>query len=284
MTEDRRRALRAALEEGRARLGRAGIGEPLREAEILLAGALGVPRASLAIDPPGIDAAALARFEGYLARRERREPAAYLLGRCEFLSREFLVTPAVLVPRPETEHLVEAALAEVPRDGAPLAVDVGCGSGCIAVSLAAERPRARVLALDRSGAALAVARENARRLGVADRVRFLRSDLLEAVRGPVDLVLCNPPYVGTGEAVDPEVLHEPREAVIAGPDGLEAYARLGPRAAAVLRPGGLLLVETPGERVEEIGAMFRAAGLAPKEPLMDLAGRPRVLAAVRMAG
>jgi release factor glutamine methyltransferase len=278
---DGRRPVRAALDEGRGRLERAGLPDPLREAEILLAAVLGVARASLHVDPPAPAPADLARYAALLARRERREPAAYLLGRCEFLSREFLVTPAVLVPRPETEHLVEAALAEIPRDGAALAVDVGTGSGCIAVSVAAERPGARVVALDRSAAALAVAGENARRHGVADRVLLFRGDLLGAVRGPVDLVLSNPPYVGTGETVDPEVLHEPREAVFAGPDGLEAYRALAPAAARVLRPGGLLLVETPGARIEEIAAILRAAGLAPRPPLPDLAGRPRVLGGTR---
>jgi release factor glutamine methyltransferase len=281
MTDARRRAFRAALDGGRERLGRAGVPDPLREAEILLAAALGVSRATLHADPPEADPARMDRYGGFLARRERREPAAHVLGRCEFLSREFAVTPDVLVPRPETEHLVEAALAEMPGDRAVLAVDAGTGSGCIAVSLCAERPRARVLALDRSAAALAVARGNAVRHGVAGRVRFLLSDHLAAVRGPVDLVVSNPPYVGEGETVDPEVLREPREAVFAGPDGLEAYRALAPGAARVLRPGGLLLVETPGDRIEEIAAILRAAGLAPRPPIPDLAGRPRVLGAGR---
>lgn len=273
--------MRPALERGRVRLERAGIDDPLREAEILLAAACGVARLSLHIDPAEPDAAALARYEGFLARRERREPAAYVLGRAEFFSREFLVTPAVLVPRPETEHLVEAALALLPTERAALVVDVGTGSGCIAVSIAAERPADRVLALDRSAMALSVAQENGRRHGVLARVTFLRADLLEAVRGPVDLVVSNPPYVGDADALDPECLHEPREALFAGPDGLDAYRRLAPAAARVLRRGGTLLLETPGAQVAEIADLCRAAGLVPGEPIPDLAGRPRVLPAVR---
>ncbi len=281
MTGARGREVRAALDEGRERLGRAGIEDPLREAEILLAFSLGVPRLALHADPPGIDPAARERWLSLLARRERREPAAYLLGRCEFRSREFRVTPAVLVPRPETEHLVEAALAALPAGEGRVAVDVGTGSGCIAVSIAAERPEARVLAVDRSAAALDVARENARTHGVEDRMAFVVGDLLSAVRGPVDLVACNPPYVSDSETVDPEVRFEPAGAVFAGSDALAAYRRLAPEATRILRPGGVLLVETPGDRVEEIGSILHAAGLEPRAPISDLAGRPRVIAAAK---
>ncbi len=279
--EARRRAVRAALDAGRRRLDRAGVEEALREAERLLAFALGVGRLDLHADPPAMDPAARERWKAILARRARREPAAYIVGAAEFRSLAFRVGPGVLVPRPETEHLVEEALAAVPEEAPALVVDAGTGSGCIAVALALERPRARILAVDRSLEALAYAGENVRRHGVEGRVTLLRADLLAAVRGPVDLVVSNPPYVGEGETVDPEVLHEPREAVFAGPDGLEAYRRLAPEAARVLRPGGLLLVETPGARIEEIGAILRAAGLEPREPVPDLAGRPRVLPAVR---
>ena len=281
MTEARRRDVRAALETARAALVAAGLEDPLREAEALLAAALGVPRSGLHVDPPAIGATARTRFEGWIARRARREPAAYLLGVREFRSREFRVGPAVLVPRPETEVLVETALEAIPAGADAVAVDAGTGSGCIAITLAAERPRLRVVATDRSAAALEVAEANARALGVADRVRFLRGDFLEGVAGPVDLVASNPPYVAEGEAVEPEVLHEPREALYAGADGLDAYRAIAPAAARLLRPGGLLLLETPGERVDAIASILRAAGLEPLPPIPDLAGRPRVLGAHR---
>lgn len=281
MTDARRRETRAALEGARAALAAAGLDDPLREAETLLAAALGVSRSALHADPPALDRSSRARFEGWVARRARREPAAYLLGVREFRSREFRVGPDVLVPRPETEVLVEAALDALPANGAAEAVDAGTGSGCIAITLAAERPRLRVIATDRSAAALAVAAENARALGVADRVRFRRGDFLEGVAGPVDLVVSNPPYVAEGEEVEPEVLHEPREALYAGADGLDAYRAIAPAAARVLKPGGLLLLETPGEHVDAIAAILRAAGLEPRPPIPDLAGRPRVLGAVR---
>jgi release factor glutamine methyltransferase len=272
-----RRAVRAALEAAAVRLRAAGVEEPLREAEILLAAVLGVPRVALHVDPPAADPAAEARFEALVAGRERRIPAAHLLGRAEFRSRAFRVTPAVLVPRPETEHLVEAALARIPAGAPAIAVDAGTGSGCIAVTLATERPLLRVIAVDRSAAALEVARGNARALGVEPRVLHLRGDFLEGIRGPVDLVVSNPPYVGIGESLPAEVMHEPAEALFAGPDGLDAYRALAPRAAAILRPGGAILVETPGDGVEAIAAILAAAGLEPLPPLQDLAGRPRVL-------
>ena len=276
---DARRETRTALAAARAALAAAGLDDPLREAETLLAAALGIPRSALHADPPSLDPSARARFEGWVARRARREPAAYLLGVREFRSREFRVGPAVLVPRPETEVLVEAALEAIPVDARAEAADAGTGSGCIAITLAAERPLLRVVATDRSAAALAVARGNARTHGVADRVAFQCGDFLEGVRGPLDLVVSNPPYVAEGEAVEPEVLHEPREALYAGADGLDAYRALAPAAARVLRPGGLLLLETPGERVDAIAAILRAAGLDPRPPINDLAGRPRVLSA-----
>ncbi len=253
--------------------------EPLREADFLLARALRTDRARLHADPPALTPAAARRFLGWVERRARREPAAYVLGRAEFWSLEFRVTPAVLVPRPETEHLVEAALRALAGTAAPRVADVGTGSGCVAVALARERPDARVVATDRSAAALAVARGNARAHAVAGRVRFVRADLLEGLRGPFDLVLSNPPYVGDGEEVAPEVLHEPREAVFAGPDPVAVYRSLAAGAARLLRPGGTLAVEVTPERAGAVAATFREAGMIPALPILDLAGHARVLMA-----
>lgn len=277
MTEVRRRAVRAALEEGRGLLAAAGLEEPLREAEHLLAHALSCDRLTLHADPPEPAAGAMERYRALLARRARREPAAYLLGRAEFRSREFLVGPGVLVPRPETEHLVEAALELLPPDAPARVVDVGTGSGCIAVCIALERPRAEVVGVERSGAALGYARANAAALGAPGNLTLLRGDLLEGIIGRFDLVVSNPPYVAEGDAVDPEVLHEPLEALFAGADGLEVYRRLVPAAAAVLRPGGHLLLEGPGDGVEDLHALARAAGLRVLPTRTDLAGRERVL-------
>jgi len=279
MTGDRRRLVRAALEEGRRRLEGSGLEDPLAEAELLLAAALGTERVGLHVDPPDLTTALRARYEGFVDRRSRREPSGYILGRVEFRSLSFRVDPAVLIPRPETEHLVEAALEWLGKARGATVVDVGTGSGCIAVSLAHARPDLRVAAVDRSAAALAVARENSRTLGTGDRIVFLRGDLLEAVRGPVDLVVSNPPYIAEGEEVDPEIAFEPREALYPGGDPVDLYARLARGAARVLRPGGILLVETPGARIGELTGAFREAGLSTLAPVADLQGRPRVLGA-----
>lgn len=273
----RRPAVRAALEEGRLLLAPSGLEDPLREAELLLAHALGCDRLTLRVDPPEPSPEALALYRSLLLRRARREPYAYLTGRAEFRSREFRVGPGVLVPRPETEHLVEEALRLLPPDRAVRVVDVGTGSGCIALSVALERPRAEVIGVDRSEAALGFARANAAALGAGGNLSFVAGDLLEGIIGRFGLVLSNPPYVAEGEEVDPEVLHEPREALFAGADGMEVYRRLVPAAAAALAPGGWLLLEVSPERAREVEALARAAGFAVEEALRDLAGRERVL-------
>ena len=277
MTEARRRAVRAALAEGRALLVPAGLEDSPIEAELLLAHPHRCDRLAQHTDPPEPGAEALALYRSLLARRALREPSAYLTGTAEFRSREFRVGPGVLVPRPETEHLVEEALRLLPPDREARVVDVGTGSGCIAVSVALERPRATVIGVDRSGEALAYARGNGAALGAGGNLSFVQGDLLFGIIGRFDLVISNPPYVGEGEEVDPEVLHEPREALFAGADGLDVYRRLVPEAARVLRPGGWLLLEISPGQVEAVHALARAAGLETAEPLPDLAGRPRVV-------
>jgi release factor glutamine methyltransferase len=267
----------AALRGGAAWL--ASITEaPRLEAEILLAHVTGLSRTVLLAHPErSLTADERARYEDLLARRRAGVPLPYLTGRVEFFGLEFVVTPAVLIPRPETETLVERALEWAPRT----AVDVGTGSGCVAVALAVRLPRARIYATDLSRAALRVAAENARRHGVADRIHFLQADLASPLRGPVDILVSNPPYVAEEEwASLPQSVreHEPRLALDGGPGGLRVVRRLLADAARLLRPGRALLVEIGAGQGADAAALARAA--FPRAYIRihpDLAGRDRVL-------
>jgi release factor glutamine methyltransferase len=229
--------VRAALFSATAKLHSLPRGR--RDAELLLMGVVGRDRAWLMTHGDAeLSAEQISQFENWVARRARQEPVQYILGETEFYGLRMRVTPAVLIPRPETEHLVEAVLARVGRDSVVRICDVGTGSGAIAVALAQALPRARVTALDISRAALDVARGNAERLGVAGRIRFVESDLLRAVRGErFEVVVSNPPYVAEGEVLEAQVReYEPREALFAGPTGLEVYRRLIPEAWEALHP------------------------------------------------
>jgi len=234
------------------------------------------------------------RYDEWIARRERREPVQYILGEQEFYGLALKVTPDVLIPRPETEHLVEAALARLEKNRPARICDVGTGSGAIAVALAHHHPLAQVTAVDRSATALLVARDNAERHGVADRVRFVQSDLLAAVRcEPFDLVVSNPPYVATSELLEPQVrLYEPQAALYAGPTGLEVYRRLIPQAQQVLVDGGWLLLEIGHGQREAVAQLLspqpakggdpeRLAGWEAVQFIDDLQGIPRVATARR---
>jgi release factor glutamine methyltransferase len=203
------------------------------------------------------------RFDAALARRELGEPVAYVTGTAGFFGRTFAVTRAVLVPRPETEQLVELALVRLRRSPKPRVCDVGTGSGILAVTLACELPEARVVAVDLSVAALAVARENAAALGVGERIDFLLGDLLEpaAQAGPFDCVVANLPYVPAARiaaAPDPTSF-EPRLALDGGPDGLDLYRRLLVSLAAALRPGGSAFFEAAPETAAALAALSAAA-------------------------
>lgn len=270
--------VRTALLEGARRLEEAGVAAPRLTAEVLLADLLGRERAWLFAHPEEeLAAAAAAAFESALARRLGGEPTQYITGRQEFWGREFLVTPDVLIPRPETEHVVEAAL-EAAR-GARRIVDAGCGSGILAVTLRLETG-AEAWATDISTAALRVARENAARLG-AD-VRFVACDLVSALpAASFDLVVSNPPYVPLGDrfGLQREVRDfEPHVALFAGPTGYEIYERLVEEARRVLRPGGRIVMElgfgTYGRVLEMLARGWQGARTLP-----DLAGIPRVAAA-----
>jgi release factor glutamine methyltransferase len=272
----------ALLEDAAAALAAAGVPSPEWDAERLLRHVLGWDRATLVANPdrpvPEPDAG---RFRALVARRAAREPLQYIVGTQAFWKHEFLVTPAVLIPRPETELLVETSLELLAGVEKPVVVDVGTGSGCIALSIAAERPDAEVHATDLSEPALEVARENARRLGLEDRVAFHHGDLLEPLSGlEVHLVVSNPPYVDPAErdALAPEVRdHEPATALFA-PDAKAYPARLAAAARAMLLPGGSLVVEIGMGLEATVTEAFREAGLRPTERKTDLAGVVRMLA------
>jgi release factor glutamine methyltransferase len=262
-------------------LGKAGIEGARLDAEVLLAHVLGLSRIELytLYDRP-LSPDELRRYRETVRRRADREPVAYLTGVKEFHSLAFEVSPAVLVPRPETEHLVDEAVAISEGHEAPRLLDVGTGSGAIAVSWATEVPLGTFVATDSSPEALLVARKNAERHGVTGRGAFLEGDLFEPAlpHAPFDLVACNPPYVAPGEETDPECLHEPAKAVFTDGDPLEAYRRLLTGVGAVLEEGGRFLLELPGRRSEEISALA-PEGITVERIVSDYHGLARVLIA-----
>lgn len=224
---------------------------------------------------------AAARFGACAARRLAGEPVSRILGIREFYGRPFRIDASTLDPRPDTETLIEAALALVSREGAPRLLDLGTGSGCILITLLAELPRATGIGIDNSLEALEIARENAASLGVGDRARFFAGDWLEAVQGTFDLVVANPPYLSAEdmEGLSKEVgAYDPREALYGGPDGLAAYRQIVPRLPRVLRPGGIALLEIGHTQAEAVSQLLAGEGLILEDdPWRDLAGRDRVV-------
>jgi len=252
--------LRDHLVDGKARLVAAGIetSEAARDALLLAMHATGWSRASIhARDtdppPPGFSAA----YGSLIDRRTRREPIAYIAGVQEFWNRDFTVSPAVLIPRPETELIVEEALSCV----FGLAADIGTGSGCLAVTLAAEFPRARFVATDISTDAIATARANASRHTVADRIEFRETRYLDGVAGQFDLIVSNPPYVTDDEygSLAPEVRFEPRTALASGPEGLDAIRGVLTAAQAQLAPGGRLLLEIGHHHADALAVLLQSS-------------------------
>jgi len=272
-----------------------GIVSPRLDADLLVCHALGQDRVRLYMDlDRPLDEAELAAIRGRVARRRRREPVAYIVGQKEFYLRAFEVSPAVLVPRPETELLVDRALQrlgelQAARDaGAPLRVlDLCTGSGAIAVTLAAERPGLALDATDMSAEALATARRNAERHGVAERVRFFEGDLFEALESGdrYALIAANPPYVGESErdALEPEVRdHEPPLALFSGADGLVLLRRLCATVAERLEPGGVLLFEVGAGQAATVCELLERDGrLCEVRSHRDLAGHERLVEARR---
>ena len=269
------------LRAGAALLAEAGIDGARAEARLLLEAATGMNRTALLTGTVHyVREMERVRYQELLARRAAREPMAYVLGRQEFWSRLFAVGPGVLVPRADTETLIEAAISAFPDPVRPLRLlDVGVGSGCLAITLLAQYPNARAVATDLSTAALACARSNAVALTVADRLLLVRADLVSGVGGPFDLVIANPPYIPTAEikSLQLEVRQwEPRGALDGGPDGLAAYRRLLPRLGGLLAPGGISIVELGEGQDAAVAALAEDVGLA-ATPHRDLAGIVRCL-------
>jgi release factor glutamine methyltransferase len=309
MTGTDRMDLRAALKQGMAQLRAAQVPSHTLAAELLLIHTLGRDRTWLYTHPETpLDSAATGKYFELVARRAAGEPTQYLTGKQEFWGLEFEVNPSVLIPRPETEHVVEVALERLGLRGIkinmktgepnpPLRIaDVGTGSGCLAIALAHELPHAHILATDISGAAIDVARRNAERNHVSERVDFLETNLLDGLlpseerdadeSGRFDLIVSNPPYVGLADAptLAREVReHEPHPALFAGETGVEIYGRLIEQAGCALKERGILTVELGYNTADHALKIVREqTGWANVSITKDLAGIPRVLAAVRL--
>ena len=266
--------LRAAA----TRLAAAGLTQPRREARLLLAHAAGLDPAALlrelhaALPAPGFDA--------LVERRAAREPLAYIIGRQPFWTLDLLVSPATLIPRADSETLIQAALAAFPGRDARRMLDLGTGTGCLLLAALSEFPAAFGVGVDRSPAAAALARRNAERTGLANRAAMLCGDWAAPLRARFDLVLSNPPYIERAAipALMPEVArHEPALALDGGADGLDAYRVILTALQGLLMPGGVAIFEVGAGQAGAVAALARAEGLLPGAPLADLAGVDRAL-------
>lgn len=279
----------ALLRDTAVALTAAGIDNVRFEARLLLSHASGLAIEQLISRGPDVAPAAVAAtLRELTARRVRREPMAYILGEREFWGLTFKVSPAVLVPRPDSETVIETVLDLLPERSRELRIlDLGLGSGCLLLTLLREYPQATGVGIDASEAALAVARANAEALGVAPRARLSTGDWRQAgwmdrLGGPFDLLVSNPPYIESA-AVDglmPEVAgHEPRLALDGGPDGLAAYRTIAAASPALVVPGGWAIFEVGMGQAPAISSLFAAAGLAPRPARVDLGGVERVVPA-----
>jgi release factor glutamine methyltransferase len=253
----------------------AGVPTPRVDAEFLVAHAASSTRSGLYAEGP-LPADALARLRPLVDRRARREPLAYVLGEWGFRNLTLSLDRRALVPRPETEVVVERCLALLADLGAPRVLDIGVGSGAIALALVDEHAGARLVGVDSSPEALALARVNIEQAGLAERVELVRGDLFAGVEGPFDLVVSNPPYVLPAEleSLQPEVrLYEPREALV----GVGVGEKVGDEARAVLAPGGWIVLESAADRAEALAAALVEMGYVDVFITPDLAGRPRVV-------
>lgn len=274
-----RRDVASLLKAARDRFAASGSATPALDARLLLQEAAGLTHEDIAAYPERqLGMAEAEGFERFAARRARNEPVSRIIGWREFYGRRFTVTPAVLDPRPDTETLVEAALAIMPQNARLL--DLGTGSGAIAITLLAERPDCTGAAVDLSPEALAVAGENAAALGVAARLELLPGSWFEPVQGRFDLILSNPPYIPAGDiaglASDVKD-HDPHLALAGGEDGLDAYRQIAAGSAAFLAPGGAVLVEIGCGQAEAVEGLFKTHGFQLKGRRHDLAGHARCL-------
>lgn len=272
-----------ALASAAAMLAEHGIAEPRREASSLMAFVLRRDRAFLIAHPEHIlSDSEVSRFADAVARRSRHEPSQYIVGKQGFYGLEFEVTPEVLIPRPETEILVEEAVRFLSAYDAPRFCEAGIGSGCISVAILHSIKASRAVAGDVSAAALAVAGRNAVRHGVSGRLELRETDLLEGIDGPFELIVSNPPYVPDSqvEALQAEVrLFEPHIALSGGPEGTDLIARLASQSPGRLAPGGALLLEIGFDQAERVSKLFGPDIWASVGFLADLQGIPRILAA-----
>ncbi len=279
-------AVQAARRALAARLRDEGIDSPDLDARLLIGAALRLDLTGLAVHAARLVAPdEAAAIEDFARRRIAREPVARILGHKEFWGLDLVLSDATLVPRADTETVVEAALDIIRREARTAdtlrIADIGTGSGAILLALLTELPNARGIGTDISAEALATAEENAQRLGLAGRAAFVRCDYAAALAGALDLVAANPPYIATADiaGLDRDVReHDPRRALDGGPDGLDAYRTLVPQAARLLAPGGALVVEVGRGQSAAVGEIMRAAGLAlPSAPRADLGGVPRAV-------
>jgi release factor glutamine methyltransferase len=266
--------VREALADATVRLA-ATSETPRLDAELLMAHALGVERETLLLS--GLDAQTPPAFAALVDRRAAGEPIAYISGRRAFWTIELEIGPGALVPRPDSETLIEAAVAHFGARAPAAVLDLGTGPGTLLLAALAQWPEARGLGVDASDEALAYARRNAAALGLADRASFRRGDWAEGVEGPFDLILCNPPYIEADAALPRDVaLWEPHAALFAGADGLDAIRRLAPAFSRLLAPGGAACVEIGIGQADRASSLFAAAGFA-VATLADLGGRARCL-------
>lgn len=275
-------SIQSSLSEVAGRLAAAGIEDARREARLLIAAALGWEPVQVWNAPEAVlDGPAQTRLAALAARRATREPVSRLLGYREFWSLRFELSPATLDPRPDSETLIEAALAALPDRAKPYRIlDFGTGTGCLLLAALTELPMASGLGIDRSTEAVGVARRNAAALGLSDRARFIVGDWGAAIIGQWDVILANPPYIATAEigSLMPEVVrHEPRRALDGGPDGLDAYRALGGPIKRLLAPAGRVFLELGAGQKPAVMALMTGAGLAIEGVRPDLSGVDRCL-------